>query len=142
VVLSDCCLRINDFIRGSMKLGLNSLVVLGAWTLGCCTNTAMISFFNGDSPNVQQILKFILEEGELWCLARVGGLASWVQSSLEAARWLAGGHVFLCTWCKCDLLRLGVFECVCLCVLGFVLLAYFFSLMQYKSVVVRAVSIE
>ena len=102
----------------------------------------MISFFNGASPNVQQILKFILEEGELWCLAGVGGLASWVQSSLEAARWLGGGHVFLCTWCKCDLLRLGVFECVCLCVLGFVFLAYFFSVMQYKSVVVRAVSIE
>ena len=71
VALSDCCLRINDFIWGSMKLGLNS--VLDAWTLGCCGNTAMISFFNGASPNVQQILRFILEEGELWCLVELGG---------------------------------------------------------------------
>jgi hypothetical protein len=33
----------------------------------------MISFFNGASPNVQQILRFILEEGELWCLVELGG---------------------------------------------------------------------
>lgn len=67
--------------------------------------------FNGATPNVQQILRFILEQGGLWYLAGIGGLAQ-LGTAIKAARCLGDGHVFLGTWCKCDLLRVG---CVGIC---------------------------
>lgn len=72
VVFCDWWLKINGRVPGSMKRGLNSLVILGAWMLWKHRNDCV---FNGASPSVQQALRQIADEGNLWCLAGARGLA-------------------------------------------------------------------
>jgi hypothetical protein len=54
-----------------VKRVLNSLNTLSAWILWKLWTTV----FNGAIPNIQLVVRNILEEAQLWCIAGAKGLA-------------------------------------------------------------------
>ena len=71
-VLHVWWMRILYLFPDNCKRGLNSLIILVAWSLWKDHNDIV---FNGAVLNVQLVLKQICEEANLWCLAGASGLA-------------------------------------------------------------------
>jgi hypothetical protein len=53
---------INEMVTGQMKLGINSLVLLGAWTLWKHRNQRV---FEGGNPSIDDVLEQVGEERRL-----------------------------------------------------------------------------
>ena len=64
--------RISDMVGKEAKRGLNSVIILGAWTIWTVRNGVV---FNGVLPRVSQAITITLarDEAELWLLAGVKG---------------------------------------------------------------------
>lgn len=56
---------------GDLRKGLNSLIILGAWTIWRHRNDCV---FNGASPRVATALTFAKEDAQLWSMAGAKGL--------------------------------------------------------------------
>ena len=62
--------RISDMVGKEAKRGLNSVIILRAWTIWRVRNDIV---FNGVSPRVSQAITLARDEAELWLLAGVKG---------------------------------------------------------------------
>jgi hypothetical protein len=71
----ECWIQIIAFFPEDFKHGLNSLITLGAWMLWKHCNDCVL---NGVVPNIQLVVRNILEEAQLWCIAGTQGLAQFV----------------------------------------------------------------
>jgi len=58
-------------VAGDLRQGLNSLVILGAWSIWRHRNNCV---FNGASPSVAAAIALAFEEAHLWSLAGARGL--------------------------------------------------------------------
>jgi hypothetical protein len=59
-------------VNGETKKGLNSPIILGAWTLWNHGNRCV---FDGVTPSVARALVAAGEEHRLWCMAGARGLS-------------------------------------------------------------------
>jgi hypothetical protein len=59
----ECCSRINGSVEGAIRLGLNNLVILGAWSIWNQRNQYV---FDKISPCVATVIKRAGGEPELW----------------------------------------------------------------------------
>jgi hypothetical protein len=55
-----------------LKIGMNSLIILGAWTLWTHRNKCV---FDGAAPNILGALTVAEDEGKTWSLAGARGLS-------------------------------------------------------------------
>ena len=60
-------------VSGSTQHGLNSVIILGAWTLWKHRNDCV---FNKVAPGMAKALFLASEETRLWCMAGAKALAS------------------------------------------------------------------
>ena len=63
--------KVEASFAGDMRKGLNSLVILGVWSVWKHRNDC---FFNGAVPNVITVLSLAMDEARLCCLAGARGL--------------------------------------------------------------------
>lgn len=64
--------KIDSTVTGDLRKGLNSLVILGAWSIWRHRNDCV---FNGASPNVNMALTLAREEAYMWSLAGAKGIS-------------------------------------------------------------------
>jgi hypothetical protein len=60
-----------------MRAGINSLIILGGWTIWRHRNDCV---FNGASPSMAIALVFSRDEAQLWSIASLSSLGEWVTS--------------------------------------------------------------
>jgi len=64
--------KVEASVAGDLRKGLNSLVILGAWSIWRHRNMCV---FNGSSPSVAAAIALAFEEAHLWSLAGARGLS-------------------------------------------------------------------
>jgi hypothetical protein len=64
--------RVGSRVSRTLKEGLNTLLILGAWTIWRHQNDYV---FNGSSPMVSTALAIAMEEARSWCMAGAKGLS-------------------------------------------------------------------
>jgi len=64
--------KVDSAASGDFRLGLNSLVILGAWSIWRHRNDCV---FNGATPNVNLALALAREEAHWWSMAGAKGLS-------------------------------------------------------------------
>jgi hypothetical protein len=74
--------RSNEIVADQDRQGLNSLIILGAWSLWTHRNWCV---FDGASPTLQGILASVHEEAKLWGLAGAKGIALLTTRTLDVA---------------------------------------------------------
>lgn len=119
-----------------VQYGLNSIVILGSWTLWMHRNHCV---FYGTAPKLADALLLAKEEAQLWCLPASGAIiidysrAGWLVShhGLVCGR---GHFSFLCLWSG---LRHAWFLDLGVCVFGFDVLYTGFYLLFLFNIVVR-----
>ena len=86
----------NEIIADQDRQGLNSLIILGAWSLWTHRNWCV---FDGASPTLQGMLASVHEEAKLWGLAGVKGhsLVDWTDTWCCLIAWL-GLSPLVCEW--------------------------------------------
>jgi hypothetical protein len=107
------------------KEGLNSLIILGAWTIWNHRNKCV---FEGASPNMVESLILLGEERRLWMLAGARGLSHLTAPSQEAKC----GVWSLCCFVKRREFSL-VPKCVCVVMGLFTLWFNLFNIMKRNS---------
>jgi len=69
--LNDWWRKVENCVDSEVRKGLNSFIILGAWTIWRHQNDCV---FNGASPRLGTALVLAKEEALLWSLARAKGL--------------------------------------------------------------------
>jgi len=69
--LNDWWRKVENCVDSEVRKGLNSIIILGAWTIWRHRNDCV---FNGASPRLGTTLVLAKEEALLWSLARAKGL--------------------------------------------------------------------
>jgi hypothetical protein len=64
--------KVDNSASGDLMKGLNSLVILGAWSIWWHRNDCV---FNGATPNVNMVLALAREETHWWSLAGAKGIS-------------------------------------------------------------------
>ena len=64
--------KVDNSASGDLRKGLNSLVILGAWSIWRHRNERV---FNGAAPNVNMVLALAREEAHWWSLAGAKGIS-------------------------------------------------------------------
>ena len=80
VSFGDWWRNLNEAVSGPIKQGLNSVVILGAWSLWKLRNRCV---FDGVSPSLAGLVNQVSEELELWCLAGAKGISHLATRALE-----------------------------------------------------------
>jgi hypothetical protein len=75
--------RVISSATSTLKGGLNSLLMLGAWTLWRHRNDCV---FNGVSPRLSTALAMAMEEAWAWCMAGAKGLSLLTANDLATSR--------------------------------------------------------
>jgi hypothetical protein len=86
ISFDDWWRRASDSINGLAQRGLNSLIILGAWTIWRHRNECV---FNGKSPRLPSALIMTGEDSLFWGLARARGLAQLTNQNPLAGQALA-----------------------------------------------------
>ena len=71
ICFDDWWEKVEASVAGDLRQGLNSLVILGAWSIWRHRNNCV---FNGASPSVAAAIALAFEEAHLWSLAGARGL--------------------------------------------------------------------
>jgi len=71
ICFDDWWEKVEASVAGDLRQGLNSLVILGAWSIWRYRNNCV---FNGASPSVAAAIALAFEEAHLWSLAGARGL--------------------------------------------------------------------
>jgi hypothetical protein len=66
VSFEDWWRRTIKSVKKESRKGVNSLIILGAWTIWKHRNSCV---FEGGSPSVVSVLNNLLDEHSLWCMA-------------------------------------------------------------------------
>jgi hypothetical protein len=79
--------KVERRVCDEMRSGLNSLIILGSWTIWKHRNDCV---FNGASPRVATALTLAKEEAKLWCSAGAKGLSL---LTIRGVGWTLEGYV-------------------------------------------------